>query len=610
MISGMNSLKLLFARPICIFRRFLISTMIHCIDSRTEFVSSPAVPRSGVAGAFVATLVKFICAALLATFVSTAIAAEKELRKRPITNEEIKLEKSLELLPRTLEAPPGLKDHFIACRAKETQNVDSIIAAVKNANTDVLLYFHGGLSNQKYMVEELGPWLMKSVFGQKTVKNKLYPIFVNYDAGVWDWDIFSIEAETILESTSYRRLRAQLRERLGLSDKQGREADELGATAEAAAKLIYALDSSKSLKSFDLSSEEEQIEYFVGLLRATELPDQFRNNNKSLQNELGQMAKYFQDVDNEYSIKNSVKSLNGTSELKFGFGRRALAAPTAALRVIRILARMALQNDHGLDATIAEEVFDGLKVSDLGQLHWNKVKRHAKQCFAEGSNGRNLIDQLVDLKNQRGRLIHTWSHSAGSIPTAELINYLGLATKHASKPLLDQVQMVAPAINQEDFNRLLGNRSNTFVHLTAYALTQKSERDDELIWGLYPASLLYAVSSLGEKTFYLDKMLILDQHMQPNRKPYKYWPYRKQTGEHPLDTWRYFSGDPANNATLYLYPQKADTLHVECTRANKKCGPSHEGTKLPWLSTDLARRILVRLNVTDANQLIFLEPSK
>ncbi len=559
------------------------------------------------------SITKISSAVLFFTFSLIASAGERVAAEGPISSKMAATEKEYERTPRTLLSKE-YPDNFIACRAHEPAIVNQIVAAVIAEDVDVVLYFHGGLSSQEYVVTDLGPSLIKSVFSQtkvildpgedpEHVQRKLYPIFMNYDAGVWDWDKYSNETQKIAGSQKYKAFEASIKEKLSEEGEEYLAAEGQTSTSRTAAEIVYQFDRNKSLRAFSELSEDQQTQYFLDILQADDLPQQFMSENNTVQGELETLSKLYRDVDYEYSENNKVNALNGVYVLNSGIKKSLLSSSLAALRVLRIFARMALGNDHGLDATIAEEVFDGLHVSTLGEVHWEKVKRHAKQCFSEDSNGRNLVNKLITVQQGRNRKIHTWSHSAGSIPTAELIHYLGDAFDN--KRVLNQVQMVAPAINQKDFSTLVLSHPKVFNHLQAYALTQKFERKDKLIWGLYPASLLYAVSSLAENTYYLDKMLLLDQHMQPKRRPYRYGLYRAATGEHSKDIWNYFLGATHGNADLYLYPQAADTVHVNCGPPNAKCGPSHEGTKLPWLSTDLTRHVLERFQVIDAQNLTF-----
>jgi len=66
--------------------------------------------------------------------------------------------------------------------------------------------------------------------------------------------------------------------------------------------------------------------------------------------------------------------------------------------------------------------------------------------------------------------------------------------------------------------------------------------------------------------------------------------------------WDYIN--TTEKVSVEFYPGENDSTH------DLKEGLTHEGTKLPWKSTDLARRYLALFGVEDADRLIFDEPDK
>jgi hypothetical protein len=461
-------------------------------------------------------------------------------------------------------------NNFVACRHFEKNRIDSIVNAATASGKDVVLYFHGGLSKQDYMINDLGPKLMQRVFAKGEAGEELYPLFFNYDAHLLDdWKTFFNDINSVLKGDSYKKLRDQLSSSLNVNaiSKEllavSNESYRLGA-----ANLINDFKArDKLLVPLTEKTVNENEEYYINLIKADTLPAEFFVDTKTLAPGLGTLAEYIVMVDDNYKSSKDATSIVGTERIDID---------TAALRIIRILARYAIGSDHGFFATIQEEVLDAVGVSKIGIWHWDKVKRHSKECFAKQSNGKFIVDALLE----NGVNIHTLSHSAGSITTAELINYLGSIDKQS---VLKNVIMLVPAINQYVFDKHVVNNQSVYDRLFVYMLSEEYERKDEVLNDLlYSSSLLYAVSSLAEGEKTLDQMLLIDQHLTQKRPPYDNSLYLKIACENPEPVWNYFSN--VNNATYKEYPFPGGIVHSDA--------PSHEGTKHPWISKDLAKEYL------------------
>ena len=131
-------------------------------------------------------------------------------------------------------------------------------------------------------------------------------------------------------------------------------------------------------------------------------------------------------------------------------------------------------------------------------------------------------------------------------------------------------------------------------------LQKKMERQDSVgPHALYSASLLYGVSALGEKDKMLDKMLLIDQHMRFDRSPYKFDRYLCSVCEAPKVTWRFFNKNDKAKNIPYPFDNGGEIQPGAAT---------HGGTKLPWVSPDLARRILEGYGIKNACKLEFKKP--
>lgn len=516
-------------------------------------------------------------------------------------------------------AYPG---HFIACRADsqdvaERQRVDNIIRAIREArqnnDVDVVLYFHGGLSSQKYMTEKLGKNLLEKVFLTTAVEKKLYPVFVNYDAGVLD-DLFKQQQSLPQDLPAFAALTDTLA--AALNSRQSLSSDAYPLTTDktsaGALQIIYRASGAKQawLAPSQQGPDEAQVRYLLSLLEAETLPAEFAPPAEKAVagSALDDIALAMQKVVADEQLRKGNQEALDIGNL--------FPLTEARLRALRVLARLALRNDHGLVATLQEELLDyvdsgivsaagewlplvsGKAENGLGKYHWDKVKRHARQCFMPGSNGRYLVEELQRLKQQSGMHIHTLSHSAGSLPVAELIRYLG----QQQAGHLDQVVMLVPAVNQQVFAELVIPNRDVFSGMKVYALTEKAEKQDQVGHSvLYSASLLYAVSALAERGHYMDKMLLIDQHMDPARAPYRSGKYLCAACEKPEMVWDFFAGDTPQ-AEFITYPFAGG--------GTPSGAASHENTKYPWISGDLAQQIFSVFGVAGAGTLVFSPPEQ
>lgn len=502
----------------------------------------------------------------------------------------------------TLKPQEEGEEHFIACRAdyseqEEKELVDAIADRASALNKDILLYFHGGLSDQEDVVDGLGKQLISNVFSKEKIKQDVYPIFLNYDAGIEGtlWETFEKRARVILKTEAFNGVIEGFENTLALPEggvKNSYPYEDLGYRA---ANALYRMsgDEVKKMKKGDRISSD-QVEYFTELVESKQLPSEFAGKEAAPSSELEDLASRLglTLLQASSNLKSENHNVSNDKEIP--------SIESLKLRVVRILVRFAIGVDHGVSATIQEEVLSavddyGIPIVALAKNHWDRVKKHAKQCFAKGSNGRRLIEELMELRENSEAEIYTLSHSAGSIPTAELIDYL--SRREGGE--IDEAVMVVPAINQQVFSDLVVSGAKGYDSLTLYMLSEKYEKSDEVFHdALYSSSLLYLVSSLAESGWMMDKMLLIDQHLKSDRVPYKYETYECVSCEEPRDVWDYVK----EGRRKRLYPFDGEVY-------NEKA-PTHSGTKCPWVSQDLARDIFRIYGVPEADQLQFEVPEE
>ncbi len=468
--------------------------------------------------------------------------------------------------------PPPI---FVSGRHEDPTELDPVLAAAEEAG-GALLYFHGGLSSRDYIEDELGLQLRESLLSEKNLSEDklpaLHPIFVIYDAGIFD-------LEKLLDYLKESTVAAVIR---WLAGRFG---------GESALKL--------SAPEQDTALQAAGREFLRASMKSNVSDEQVA---ELLQNEqaMRSMAAWLEVNDPDVqTISGEIAALAAMKRAQ----RPGLGALKPAIVAVKIAARFALRLNHQFVPTIEEEVLRELcflRVIDLelfAQHHWRTVYERTQECWQPGKNGHRLIAGLAQLRTKaeaagRSFPIHTMSHSAGSIAISHLVAHLA----KTSGPKLDSIVMIAPAVRHALFAETVVKHPNTYANFRAFILQDAKEKTDQLVWGLYPASLLYFVSGLCEDTGHGDCLLLTDRHLTP-RWPYTAWWYPRTIGRQQGDfesVWKFFER-PGHKI---LCPNSSGI------EGEDNDGETHENTKLPWCTRRLGKAVLfllTRKTVADAD---------
>lgn len=162
----------------------------------------------------------------------------------------------------------------------------------------------------------------------------------------------------------------------------------------------------------------------------------------------------------------------------------------------RVFARYRTGRDHGLHATIAEEIARELYGDLIGSLVWGMMKGDARDHFAVDRLGERLMTAVAANPDLRLGIV---AHSAGSIFASDMLIW---AAEH-DLPLSVDVAFLAPAVRTRKFAEALERSEHRIRRFRSFAMTDELERRDVLLGrGLgfvYPSSLLYLVSGLFEE---------------------------------------------------------------------------------------------------------------
>lgn len=162
----------------------------------------------------------------------------------------------------------------------------------------------------------------------------------------------------------------------------------------------------------------------------------------------------------------------------------------------RVLRRLRDGRDHGVHATIVEEIVRELYGDYVGGAVWGMMRQDAADHFATHGMGSALLDAIAAGPPRRVVLV---GHSAGSIMISRLL--MEVASRGMDRQV--DVVLLAPAVRGRLFAEMLDNAGDRVGRFRMFALGDGRERRDALMGPgtgyLYPSSLLFLVSGLFEE---------------------------------------------------------------------------------------------------------------
>ncbi len=185
-----------------------------------------------------------------------------------------------------------------------------------------------------------------------------------------------------------------------------------------------------------------------------------------------------------------------------------------ALRAGKILARIIKRHidkrDHGVYATVVEEVLREFYFANIGAFVWERMKKDTADTFEQVGQkpiraGWFFIQELAKMvKEGHNPEISLVAHSAGSIFACHFLAHVDWARRQKLLPenfKIKHVIFMAPACDFELFNQMLDmhRQSALFEDFRMFALKDKLEAGYWEVPVLYPCSLPYLVSGLLEK---------------------------------------------------------------------------------------------------------------
>ncbi|MGQ0582097.1 MAG: hypothetical protein ACT4O6_09185 [Reyranella sp.] len=163
---------------------------------------------------------------------------------------------------------------------------------------------------------------------------------------------------------------------------------------------------------------------------------------------------------------------------------------------IRCFKRFRGGRDHGLHATIVEEVCREFYGDLVGAKVWGMMVGDAADHFGPSKLGSALID-IIKANTPKDFVIS--GHSAGSIWASRFL----LAAKAAGLDKSVKLFLLAPAVRENLFAEMLDTTGAMIELCRMITMTDELERADAVLGHdkgyIYPSSLLYLVSGLFEE---------------------------------------------------------------------------------------------------------------
>lgn len=182
------------------------------------------------------------------------------------------------------------------------------------------------------------------------------------------------------------------------------------------------------------------------------------------------------------------------------YGMPGRVVKGAVVIVARVIQRFAKRRDHGVYATIVEEILREFYVGNAGQFVWEQMKKDTKDAFQAGPEqfGGTRFLQLLNerLRVDPQRSVTLVGHSTGAV---YILNLLKEAAGALPPSVQFDVVFLAPANTFDLMKEALDVATSRIRNLRVFGMQDAVERADRLVPVVYPHSLLYFVSGVCEK---------------------------------------------------------------------------------------------------------------
>lgn len=240
-------------------------------------------------------------------------------------------------------------------------------------------------------------------------------------------------------------------------------------------------------------------------------------------------AREAQEVTPGLPVRGSTHSLISSAVLPLREGldaaERQLATTTSIIErsipiVGSVLERFNKGRDHGLYATIVEEILRQLYLAEIGEGIWDAIKQETLNAFHNDPQSYGGTAFLLDLKKSWEGGYHPRitlvGHSAGAIYICNVLQYANVYK--LPKEITFDIVLLAPACTFKLFNQTINQCKERINAIRIFGMQDKIELADQVVPPLYPHSLLYLVSGAFEEE--ADTPILGMQRYYTSKAPY------------------------------------------------------------------------------------------
>lgn len=413
-----------------------------------------------------------------------------------------------------------------AAGVSSLQDVDAIVDQLAGAK-HLILHFHGGLVSSQAGFE-IAEKLLPTYLGGG------HPVFYVWESGAWETirnNITELADEPIFKQLLRKLLQYSL-ERLGATD---------GARS-IAPKQVDPEKVKQTLEDFIRNPSPDTIPYkdydpLVNQAQARsaadavdegeiqadlETDDEFRQALATLPDIPAGQRSALLSTGAPVAERRSPFAEIARDKLSAVAGQRGLISWIKAALLVKnilvgILRRYNAGRDHGLYATVVEEIIRSFKitgssVNEWGKaLQWNRMKQDCEDAFLDDNSAGTALLKRINDKLDGGRQLQRITlvgHSTGAI---YICAWLAAAERILPKDLKVDIVYLAPAVTYSRFAATVQQSGARIRSFRMFAMSDELERNDQ-VWGaddavpgakdwrrfIYPSSLLYLVSGILE----------------------------------------------------------------------------------------------------------------
>jgi hypothetical protein len=202
-----------------------------------------------------------------------------------------------------------------------------------------------------------------------------------------------------------------------------------------------------------------------------------------------------------------------------GIVTTTLIIERAVEALVQVIKRYAERRDHGVYATVVEELLHRFYLANIGKGIWDTIKEETTNAFGDDPNtyGGTAFLQGLKVHFDSGQRPHITlvGHSAGAIYICHLLKH---ADVYLPKDAILDVVLLAPACDFQLFSETLQQYGHRIAAIRVFGMSDEVERNDHLVPLVYPHSLLYLVAGIFEKD--ADMPLVGMQRYYSGEAPY------------------------------------------------------------------------------------------